>query len=55
MNGIWSFDFDPLVVTLIPTIVVSTIECENPECEAGHGFAVNFVWGFWSLCLGLQW
>ncbi len=40
--------FHPDVFILVPTIVITSVYCDDPKCGALHGTQVTLDWLLWS-------
>lgn len=49
----FDFLYDPRRVWLVPVVAVSTVECDNPDCEGTHGLALEIGWLFWVVRVGV--
>lgn len=47
------FEFHPRTCALIPTLVITTMECEDPACEVVHGIGLVIAWLFFDISIPL--
>lgn len=34
---------------LLPAISLSSLKCDDPQCQAVHGYAIHLIWGEWGI------